>query len=102
MKTLYYDVKCEVWHRTSFEVPDDTTLDVILKAIDSDLLMNFNVESMFLYETAKEILPQETNGQPIAKSNCYASLAACYNGIDSLRRNVESEIIEQFKDADQG
>lgn len=40
------------------------------------------------------------NGQPIAKSNCYASLAACYNGIDSVRRNVHSDIIEQFKDAD--
>ncbi len=62
MKTLYYDVKCEVWHRTSFEVPDDTTLDVILKAIDSDLLKDFNVGSTFLYETSREILPQETNG----------------------------------------
>lgn len=40
------------------------------------------------------------NGQPIAKSNCYASLAACYNGIDSVRRNIHSDIIEQFKDAD--
>lgn len=40
------------------------------------------------------------NGQPIAKSNCYVSLAACYNGIDSVRRNVHSDIIEQFKDAD--
>jgi uncharacterized protein YegP (UPF0339 family) len=41
-----------------------------------------------------------TNGQPIAKSNCYASLAGCYNGIDAVRRNIESEIVEHFIDAD--
>ena len=63
MKTLYYDVKCEVWHRTTFEVEDDVTLETILEAVESDSLDDYNAEGEFLYETSREILPKESNWQ---------------------------------------
>ena len=43
-----------------------------------------------------------SNGQPIARSNSsYASIAACYNGIDSVRRHCDSKIVEEIYNADQ-
>ena len=38
------------------------------------------------------------NGQPIAKGMEYASLAACYNAIESVRKFVSSEIKEEYED----
>lgn len=54
-----------------------------------------------IYKTSKDgkyyWILYASNGYPIAKSfNKYASLAACYNGIDSVRKHYDSIIQEDL------
>jgi uncharacterized protein YegP (UPF0339 family) len=78
-----------------------TTLAACKNGIES-VKKNSAVDARFERKEAKNGAPyfnlKATNGQVIGTSEMYSSVAACENGIESVKKNApEAEVIEDFE-----